>query len=148
MLSFSGATMSGGCPSQFTASCLTQVISNGTLDTRITLLKQVYSHRAKVYAAAMEKYWVPYGVDFNPCMGGYFIWVRLPDGITAEEVAEEATRNGVWIMEGTSCMVPEDTSIDYERFIRICIALEKEERAVEGIERIGKVFRKLLGRRT
>ena len=45
-------------------------------------------------------------------------------------------------------MVPEDTSIDYERFIRICIALEKEERAVEGIERIGKVFEKLLAGRT
>jgi 2-aminoadipate transaminase len=138
--------MSGGCPSQFTASCLTQIISNGTLDTRITFLKQVYSRRAKVYAAAMEKYWRPYGVEFNPCVGGYFIWVRLPEGVTAEGVAEEATRSGVWIMEGTSCMVPGDTSVEYERFIRICIALEGEERAVGGIERIGKIFKKLLAR--
>ena len=142
----SGATMSGGCPSQFTASCLTQIISDGTLDTRIDFLKKTYSHRANIYAAAMETYWKPHGVKYNPCIGGYFFWIRLPEGITAGDVAEEAEERGVWIMEGTSCMVPGDTSVEYEKFIRICVALEDEERAVEGIKRIGEVFEKLLQR--
>lgn len=137
--------MSGGCPSQFTASCLTQIISNGTLDIRIQSLKRVYSRRAKIYAAAMEKYWIPYGVKFNPYMGGYFFWIRLPEGVISGDVAEEAMKRGVWIMEGTSCMVPEDKSVEYEKFIRICVALEGEERAVEGIKILGEVFKKLLG---
>ena len=37
-------------------------------------------------------------------------------------------------------MVPEDESVEYERFIRICVALEGEDKAVEGIKRLGKVF--------
>jgi len=141
---FSGATMSGGCPSQFTATCLTSVIGNGTLDTRIEYLKQVYSRRIQAYTTAIEKYWVPYGVKYNPCVGGYFLWIQLPDGITSSQVQEESMREGVWIMEGTSCTVPEDSSVQYDKFIRICITLEDEERAVEGIKRIGKVFERLL----
>jgi 2-aminoadipate transaminase len=143
----SGATMSGGCPSQFTATALTSIISDGTLDARIERLKYVYSQRVKVYAAAIEKYWDEYGVKYNPCVGGYFFWIKLPEGITAAEASREALADGVWIMEGTSCMVPNDTSVEYNKYIRICIALEEEDRAVEGIKRLGKVFRRLLKRK-
>src|SRR5277367_5709577 len=136
--------MSGGCPSQLTACALTSVISDGTLDLRIAHLKQVYSHRAIAYATAMDKYWTPYGVTYQSCRGGYFFWVKLPEGVTATEVGKEGLQVGVWIMEGTSCMVPEDESVEYDKFIRICIALEGEEKAVEGIKRLRKVFEKLL----
>jgi DNA-binding transcriptional MocR family regulator len=136
--------MSGGCPSQLTACALTSVISDGTLDARIDHLKQVYSHRAKSYVAAMDKYWKPYGVQYEPCRGGYFFWVKLPEGVTATEVGKEGMEDGVWIMEGTSCMVPEDASVEYDRYIRTCIALEKDDKAVEGIKRLGKVFERLL----
>jgi DNA-binding transcriptional MocR family regulator len=139
----SGATMSGGCPSQFTACALTSIISDGTLDTRIEHLREVYSHRARAYLAAIKRYWVPYGVQCNPCVGGYFLWIRLPDGLTAAEVFNEAVSDGVWIMEGTNCMVPSDTSVEYDKFIRICIALEEEDNAVEGIRRLGNVFERL-----
>jgi hypothetical protein len=41
---------------------------------------------------------------------------------------------GVWIiMEGTSCMVPEDESVEYDRFIKICVALEKEGKLSRGL---------------
>jgi DNA-binding transcriptional MocR family regulator len=135
--------MSGGCPSQFTASALTEIISSGALDARITMLKHIYSQRAEEYTAAMEKCWVPYGVKFKPCKGGYFFWVELPSGLTAGEVGKEAMQDGVYVMEGTSCMVPEDESVAYDRFIRICVALEDVDEAVEGIKRIGKVFERL-----
>lgn len=135
--------MSGGCPSQFSACALTSIISDGTLDKRISHLVDVYSRRAKVYTAAIEKYWFPHGVKYSTCVGGYFIWVKLPGGVTATELSKEALADGVWIMEGTSCMVPDDESVAYEKFIRICLALEDEERAVEGIKRIGKVLERL-----
>src|SRR5436190_11116686 len=124
--------MSGGCPSQFTACALASIISDGTLHARIELLKKIYSQRAKAYAAAMEEYWIPYGVKYRPCKGGYFFWITLPEGITSAEVSKQALANDVRIMEGTSCMVPDDTSVEYEKFIRICIALENEDKAVEG----------------
>ena len=135
--------MSGGCPSQFNACALTSIISNGTLDERITHLVEIYSGRARAYAAAMEKYWVPHGVEYRPCQGGYFIWVKLPLCVTATELSRQALAQGVWIMEGTKCMVPDDESVDYDRFIRICVALEEEDRAVEGIKRIGEIIDRL-----
>jgi DNA-binding transcriptional MocR family regulator len=135
--------MSGGCPSQFNACALTPLISNGTLDKRIAQLKEVYSRRAKAYAPAMEEYWVPHGVQYTQCLGGYFIWVKLPPGVTATELSRLALENGVCVMEGTNCMVPDDESVDYRRFIRICIALEDSDKATEGIKRIGKIIEKL-----
>jgi DNA-binding transcriptional MocR family regulator len=138
--------MSGGCPSQFTASALTEIISSGVLDERINTLIQVYSRRAIQYTAAIKEYWCPYGVKYKPCKGGYFLWVELPPGVRSGEVYREAMEVGVWIMEGTSCVVPGDTSVEYDRFVRICVALEDVDRAVEGIKRIGKVFERLVGR--
>ena len=138
--------MSGGCPSQFTASTLTSVISDGTLDRRIAQLKMEYTRRAQAYMRAIEEYWAPLGAKYVPCTGGYFIWVTLPEGITSEEVFKEGMEEGVWIMEGMSCMVPDDSSVEYNRFIRICIALEKEDKAREGIARLAVVFKRLLGR--
>ena len=135
--------MSGGCPSQFNACALTSLISNGTLDNRITQLKEVYSKRANAYATAMEEYWVPHGVKYTRCLGGYFIWVKLPLGVRATELSRVALGDGVWVMEGTNCMVPDDESVEYDSFIRICIALEDSDKAVEGIKRIGKVIEKL-----
>ena len=88
----------------------------------------------------MKEYWTSYGVQYQPCRGGYFFWVKLPEGVTARDVGKLGLANGVWIMEGTSCKVPEDESVQYDRFIRICIALEKEDRAVEGIRRLGNVL--------
>jgi len=78
-------------------------------------------------------------------VGGYFFWIQLPEEHTSKEVFEEAMAENVSIMQGTSCMVPNDDSVQYDKFIRICIALEKEDRAVEGIRRLGKVFQKLKG---
>jgi DNA-binding transcriptional MocR family regulator len=66
-----------------------------------------------MYTAAINDYWVPYGVKFKPCRGGYFFWIELPEIITATEVAKEALEVGVWLMEGTSCMVPGDSSVVY-----------------------------------
>ena len=45
-------------------------------------------------------------------------------------------------MEGTNCMVPNDNSVEYDKYIRI--VLEQEDRAVQGIKRLGKVFDRLL----
>jgi DNA-binding transcriptional MocR family regulator len=136
--------MSGGCPSQFTACLLSSTISDGTIDVRIDHLKQVYSQRAEAYTAAIEKYLVPHGAKYNPCFGGYFFWVKLPEGLISTEVFKEAMADGVCVMEGTSCIVPEDISVEYDKFIRICLALETEDKAIEGIKRLGKVFGKLL----
>ena len=127
-IDLSGATMSGGCPSQFTASALTSIINNGTIDLRIEHLKKEYSRRVEVYTGAIEEYWVPLGVQYNRCLGGYFFWIKLPGGLASPDVFKEAMVDGVWIMEGTDCVVPDDTSVEYDKYIRICVALEKEDK--------------------
>ena len=43
-------------------------------------------------------------------------------------------------------MVPEDKSVEYERFIRICVALEGEDKAVEGINGWEKYLKGISGR--
>jgi DNA-binding transcriptional MocR family regulator len=140
----SGVGSSGGCPSQFPASALAPMIADGTLEDRIENLKQVYSKRAVQYTAAIKKYWGPFGAKHNPCVGGYFFWIKLPKGITSTQILEEATKEGVWLMSGMSCKVPDDTSVEYHKYIRIALALEEENMAMEGIKRIGKVFERLL----
>ena len=42
------------------------------------------------------------GANFTPPQGGYFIWVRLPDGLDAAAVSREAASHGVSFVAGSS----------------------------------------------
>lgn len=90
--------------------------------------------------------------------GGYFTWVTLPAELeggkggaeeksAAEVLAERCLKEeNVTIAPGKIFEVPEDSEVvSFGHSIRLCWSWEDEEKLVEGIERIAKVARRMMG---
>ena len=70
--------------------------------------------------------------------GGLFIWLKLPDGVSAEELLPAAERKGVRFAPGGQ-FFPERTGGD--AYIRLNFAASTEAEIDSGIRRLGDVIR-------
>ena len=67
--------------------------------------------------------------------GGFFVWVRLPDGVRAAELLPVAQRLGVVFLPGPVC-APTAPTAAYEGYARLCFALLEPPLLVEGVRRL------------
>lgn len=74
--------------------------------------------------------------------GGLFLWVKLPNGLSARELLKYAEREGVTFSPG-DLFFPNNEGLE---FFRLCF-IQNDEAAIErGIERLGRAVRQLLAR--
>ncbi|KAI5300518.1 hypothetical protein KEM55_006892 [Ascosphaera atra] len=162
-VSQAGSSRSGGAPSQFTSTLICDLLTSGWLDSHIkTTLRPTYKRRAEKLLAAVREYLLPVGVHFtlpwqssgeperDQLMGGYFVWLRLPDElkVSAIELAALVERQeNVLFTPGNACMVDgaeeegaQKKEQDVGRYIRLCFAYEEEDLLAEGVQRIAEVI--------
>jgi DNA-binding transcriptional MocR family regulator len=128
------------------------LLEQGKLQDHIAYtLQPAYAKRYHLIMSAIEKHLVPLGVLLpqtgREVVGGYFIWLRLPKGVKAQDVARRAKEaENMIVPEGALFEVPGDaenanTSFPYD--IRLCFAWEEEEQLTEAVERLARVIRAL-----
>ncbi|KAE8353241.1 pyridoxal phosphate-dependent transferase [Aspergillus coremiiformis] len=153
-LAQAGSSRSGGAPSQLMSTFINDMFETGSLDKHIheTVLP-AYSRRARALTAAIKQYLLPLGVTFGSgsetysVLGGYFIWLKLPDLLSAREITENARKEqNLVIAEGKLFAVPGDSlpGNDLRHRLRLCFAWEKEENLTEAVIRLSRVIRKAL----
>jgi DNA-binding transcriptional MocR family regulator len=144
----SGASASGGAPSQLTATIMAELMQSGALQNHISnTLQPAYARRYRTTMKAIEEFLVPLGVtlDQPSCtvVGGYFLWLSLPDPLLADDLAIRAEADeGVVVGPGSLFGVYGDTEVvDTKNKLRICFAWEREDALREGIERLGRAIK-------
>ncbi|KAL8689593.1 MAG: hypothetical protein Q9218_004768 [Villophora microphyllina] len=152
-LSQCGSSASGGAPSQMTSTFMTDLLESGELDKHIyTTLQPSYAQRYYSMMDAIEKHLLPLGVTLpqsdRDVVGGYFLWIALPEPLLADDVAQHAKEEeNLIIGQGSLFAVAGDErTTDLERQVRVCFSWEEEERLGEGIERLATVISRMLGR--
>lgn len=150
-----GATIAGGCPSQLVAVILAEAIDHGWLERHISeKLVPAYKKRRAIMIKAVERELGGFGggvvdvISDVGLVGGYFIWVRLPANVKATDVARLAREEeDLTIPPGPLFGVTWDTAqeVDLEAFVRLSFSYEDEACLDEGVVRLGKVVRKLMG---
>ena len=80
------------------------------------------------------------GVRYSRPMGGVYIWVRLPDGISGTDVASEALKQGISIVPGNLYFPDKNGGNEY---IRLNYSYESPEWLSEGGERLTRMIWKL-----
>ena len=96
--------------------------------------------------AAIEEYLTPLGVTLpqtsGSVVGGYFIWLTLPEPLQAEEVAVFARRDENLILApGHIFTVTGDEEVvNLDQQVRVCFSWEQEDQLAEGIRRLGHVI--------
>ncbi|KAK3687238.1 pyridoxal phosphate-dependent transferase [Podospora appendiculata] len=152
-LSQTGSSRSGGAPSQIAAAMLHALLASGDLDTHLaTAVRPALQARHAAALAAVKSELAGMGVsvresseDGKGQFGGYFLWLTLPGGLQAKEVAEHARREeNLIVAAGEGFEVPGDEgSVRCGGNVRVCFSWEEVEDVVEGIRRLGRVLRRV-----
>lgn len=149
-VSQTGSQRSGGAPSQLTATFVADTLQSGELQRHVfEVLQPAYGKRYRALIGAINTWLVPLGVKLpqmdRDVVGGYFVWLTLPEPIKGAIVAERAKEDeNVIVAQGEMFEVPGDTShAHFERDLRLCFAWEDETMLAEGIERLARVIRAL-----
>lgn len=108
-------------------------------DGHIQRLCKVYGERCQTMRSAIEQYF-PQDVKATRPEGGLFIWVELPERISAEELFSSAVAEHVAFVPGTSFFACESK----QNFMRLNFSNQQPEMIEEGIKRIGSVLKRRL----
>lgn len=96
----SGVITSGGGLNPLTSALVTSVITSGSLAANVAHLREVYAGRLGALLDAL-RHDMPSGVTWSEPVGGYFVWLALPDGIDASTVRQHGRDEQVDVRQGT-----------------------------------------------
>ena len=125
-----GMIESGGCPSQFAACVAAALLEGGEYEAHVAALRAAYRARRDALAAALRDH-LPAGCAFVVPAGGYFIWLRLPAGVTATGLLPHAERHTVSFIPGSRFAVGGE-----DDHVRLAFSLYGETELAEGARRL------------
>jgi 2-aminoadipate transaminase len=126
----------GGQP--FLSRVVERYCADGRLDAHIGELNAVYRRKRDLMLDAMTREF-PSGWSAATPQGGFFIWCRLPDGMSAEALLKESERNGVTFVPGTHFFA----NGQGDDAIRLAFSYQPDARIVDGIARLGAAMKTL-----
>jgi len=129
---------SDGGSSPFTQRIVTSLIRSNKMRRHIDeLSQQMRLHRDAMIGALADE--LP---DAQVCRpeGGYFLWVELPDGVSAEAVAARAVTHGVEVTPGRACFPDADPG----NYLRLAYSFVGTDDIRKGIRRLGMAHREVV----
>jgi len=119
---------------------LTQVIARycaeGRLEMHIQELIALYRHKRDIMLSAIAREFPAEVTTLRP-QGGFFIWCRLPAGMSAAALLKAAEERGATFLPGTRCYA----NGAGDDAIRLAFSFQPAEQIEEGIARIGAAMR-------
>jgi 2-aminoadipate transaminase len=112
-----------------------EYIKAGNLDKHIKLIKAEYSKRRKIMIDSLKKYCSDY-VKWTKAEGGLFLWVFLPEHVSATELLKKALEKKVAYVPGKPFYVHGDK----DNTLRLNFSNATPEKIEEGIKRLAQVF--------
>jgi GntR family transcriptional regulator/MocR family aminotransferase len=100
---------------------------------------QLYRKRRDAMLLAINRY-LPADVQVNSPQGGLFIWLCLPEALSAEKLLPLACEQGVNFMPGNA-FFPDGTG--GEHCLRLNFVIQTPDEIEEGISRLGKAMKRL-----
>ena len=130
-LAADGVLESGGCVSQFSAHVVAALLEAGAYGAHVTALRLAYASRCAALAGALAEH-LPAGCSVTDPAGGFFLWVTLPEGLTASALLPVAERHRVGFAPGRGFCTDGD-----DRNLRLAFSLYDEASLAEGGKRLG-----------
>jgi 2-aminoadipate transaminase len=134
------ADLSGGLLTQM---ALYEFCRRGLLDTHLARIRERNGSRLAAMNSALDAH-MPPGVRWTRPTGGMCLWLRLPKGLDADELAGEALRRGVAVSAGTAF----HTNGGGWDGLRLCFIREDEERIRTGIRMLAETIESGIARRS
>lgn len=113
-------------------------LTHNDLDQHIAKIKALYQKQARAMMNAMEKYF-PASVKYTRPHGGMFLWVTLPEGVSALELFPKALEKKVAFVPGDPFYI----NVKNANTMRLNYTNADSETIDEGIHRLGDLLKQM-----
>ena len=131
-----GLLDSGGGLNPFASAVVCSAINLGLQQTQLSALKTSYAQRKNCLGRTLREH-LPASVHFAEPEGGFFFWLRFPDGIDTNEMLVEAQRRNVGFLPG----IKFSSSEGLRNYARLSFSFYGVAQLVEGVKRLAPVIR-------
>lgn len=125
------------CSATFTQVLTHRFLSSGMLDEYVASVRGMYRKRCEYMVDAIHRY-LPEEVSFVVPKGGFYIWIKLPQGVDETELLKEVIAEGAVFVVGSTF----DPQGQPNGHIRVSYCNTSEEKIEKGIKIIGDVLKK------
>ena len=101
-------------------------------------MRRLYADKASTLAGALEPYGEPYFDVIEPA-GGFFLWLKLRNGLTGDAVRDFAAEDGLSFASGNRFYPSGDPGGDGES-VRLAYSWPPAETLEDAAERLGRAF--------
>jgi 2-aminoadipate transaminase len=127
-----------GSSGPFLTRTIARYCADGRLDQHIQELIALYRNKRDVMLDAIAREFVP-GVTTVRPEGGFFVWCKLPTGMSATALLTASEVQGATFLSGTRCYA----NGQGDDAIRLAFSFQPAGQIEEGIARIGRAMRAL-----
>lgn len=125
-----------GSSGPFQTRLVERFCADGRLDAHIKLLNAGYRKKRDLMLATIAREF-PSDVIAPKPDGGFFIWAKLPEGLSARTIAKKAEELGVAFVPGTGFYA----NGQGDDAMRLAFSYQSEERIIDGITRLGQAIK-------
>jgi GntR family transcriptional regulator/MocR family aminotransferase len=118
-------------------------VTVGRYQTYLHRSTQIFRKRRDAMVKAIERH-LPAKVSFEVPSGGLFIWLRLPNGMSANALLSIACKEGVAFVPGSYFFIDHASG---DEWMRLNFVSQPVEDIEEGIKRLGTAMRKMKTRK-
>ena len=123
------------CPSTFAQLSINEYLRTYDWYQQVKEYREMYRERGRAMQAALEEY-MPM-CSWNSPEGGFYTWVKLPEGLDAQDMLPRAVTNLVAYVSGTA-FYADGQGRDH---MRLSFCYPTPERIREGVQRLARVVR-------
>lgn len=128
------------CSSSLDQRMVLEAITRGVLDAQLPRLRQAYAAKRDVMSRALAAH-VADVATWDPPRGGFFLWVRVPEGLDTRTLLPQAVEAQVIYVAGAPFFV-DGTGANA---LRLAFSAASASRIEEGIGRLAGVIRTAAG---
>jgi 2-aminoadipate transaminase len=120
-------------PALLSEAAIHQLIEGDLLEPNIAHVTALMRERRDAMTAGMRH--MPRGTEYTEPQGGFFYWLTLPEGLSADALFADAAAAGIAYVKGSDCVLEGG-----ERTLRLAYSGVSPAEIEEGMQRLGAVF--------
>lgn len=121
----------------FNQRIVVEVLKNGFLERHVPTIRELYKSQCSVMLEALETEMQGLDVKWNKPVGGMFLWVKLPEGISAVDLLPKAVDRGVAFVPGVAFYANDPDP----RTLRLSFVTATADQIRTGIAALAKTIR-------
>ena len=127
------------CSSSLNQLIAAEFLRTGFFEKHIEVVKKDYKLKKDTMVGALEKY-MPEGVTWTNPEGGLFLWCRLPEGMSADDMFQDALKENVAYVIGSAFHCDGSG----KNTMRLNFSFASPEQIDEGVKRLAAAVKKRL----